>query len=61
MSKADVEVVKLIALLGGSEIIFEEEDYVLMVRGLLMSNKADIDTAWEALKYAKLETEFIRR
>ncbi|KAL2920814.1 2-isopropylmalate synthase 2 chloroplastic [Bienertia sinuspersici] len=50
-SKADLEAVKTIAIEVGNAV--DEEGYVPVICGLSRCNKADIDAAWEAVKYAK--------
>nr|UZU57554.1 citramalate synthase 2 [Selenicereus undatus] len=50
-SKADLEAVKSIAMEVGNAV--DEDGYVPVICGLSRCNKADIDAAWEAVKYAK--------
>uniref|UniRef100_A0A803M5P7 2-isopropylmalate synthase n=2 Tax=Chenopodium quinoa TaxID=63459 RepID=A0A803M5P7_CHEQI len=50
-SKADLEAVKSIAMEVGNAV--DEEGYVPVICGLSRCNKADIEAAWEAVKYAR--------
>ncbi|KAK9665013.1 hypothetical protein RND81_14G084100 [Saponaria officinalis] len=50
-SNADLEAVKTIAMEVGNMV--DEDGYVPVICGLSRCNKADIDAAWEAVKYAK--------
>ncbi|XP_010672456.2 2-isopropylmalate synthase A isoform X2 [Beta vulgaris subsp. vulgaris] len=50
-SNADLEAVKTIAIEVGNFV--DEFGYVPVICGLSRCNKADIDAAWEAVKYAK--------
>ncbi|KNA08899.1 hypothetical protein SOVF_158570 [Spinacia oleracea] len=50
-SKADLEAVKMIAVEVGNDV--DEEGYVPVICGLSRCNKADIEAAWEAVKYAR--------
>ena len=50
-SKADLEAVKSIAMDVGNAV--DEDGYVPVICGLSRCNKADIDAAWEAVKYAR--------
>lgn len=50
-SNADLEAVKAIAIEVGNAV--DEEGYVPVICGLSRCNKADIDAAWTAVKYAK--------
>ncbi|XP_021839739.1 2-isopropylmalate synthase A isoform X1 [Spinacia oleracea] len=50
-SNADLEAVKSIAIEVGNAV--DEDGYVPVICGLSRCNKADIDAAWAAVKYAK--------
>ncbi|KAJ4977217.1 hypothetical protein NE237_002323 [Protea cynaroides] len=51
-SKADFEAVRMIAKEVGN-VIDDENGYVPVICGMARCTRADIDTAWEALKWAK--------
>ncbi|KAL9237529.1 hypothetical protein vseg_012065 [Gypsophila vaccaria] len=50
-SNADLEAVKTIAMEVGN--VVDDDGYVPVICGLSRCNKADIDAAWAAVKYAK--------
>lgn len=53
-SEADLEAVKMIAKeIGNNVCENDNEEYVPVICGLARCNKKDIDSAWEAVRFAK--------
>lgn len=50
-SEADLEAVRMIAMEIGNNVA--ENEYVPVICGLARCNKKDIDSAWEAVRFAK--------